>query len=87
MSLAQLARPEDCCGSAGIYNLQETLIADRILERKIDDIAQSGADAVVSGNPGCMLQIRLGLARRGLNVDVLHTAEILAEAYSGERTY
>ena len=81
LSFADLERPEDCCGSAGIYNLQEPEIADRVLERKIDDIARTRADAVVTGNPGCMLQIGLGLRRRQLQTDVLHTAEVLAAAY------
>jgi glycolate oxidase iron-sulfur subunit len=50
-------RPEDCCGSAGIYNLQQPGLAGRIGARKIESLAASGAQVVATGNPGCMLQI------------------------------
>lgn len=86
LSLAPLQRPEDCCGSAGIYNLLQPALADPILERKIDDLLASGADTVVTGNPGCMLQIAMGLRRRRSRLGVLHTAEVLAAAYQGQAT-
>jgi glycolate oxidase iron-sulfur subunit len=78
LTLAPVQRPEDCCGSAGIYNLLEPELANRILERKVDDLVASGADVVVTGNPGCMLQIALGLRRRRSPLQVVHTAEVLA---------
>jgi glycolate oxidase iron-sulfur subunit len=85
LTLAPVARPEDCCGSAGIYNLLEPELADRILERKIDDLVASGADVVVTGNPGCMLQIALGLRRRRSPMQVVHTAEVLAASIGATR--
>jgi glycolate oxidase iron-sulfur subunit len=81
LSLVDLDRPEDCCGSAGIYNLQQPQMAEQILARKVDDILASSADTVVTGNPGCMMQIAMGLRARGSGVAVVHTAELLAEAY------
>ncbi len=83
---AHVERPEDCCGSAGIYNLLHPELAGPILERKLDDLLASGADTVVTGNPGCMLQIQAGLRGRGSEVRVLHTAEILAAAYGMQNT-
>ncbi|OGU70656.1 MAG: hypothetical protein A3H45_02980 [Ignavibacteria bacterium RIFCSPLOWO2_02_FULL_55_14] len=69
-----------CCGSAGIYNIVEHEAAMQILERKVDNIASIAPDVLVTGNPGCMVQIRHGLERRGLNVRLLHTATFLREA-------
>ena len=56
-------------------------MARRLRERKIDHIAATGADCVAVGNPGCALQIRAGLAARGLHVRVAHPVELLDEAY------
>ena len=58
-----------------------TLMARRLRERKIDNIVATGATCVVVGNPGCALQIRAGLAGRGLDVRVAHPVELLDEAY------
>lgn len=77
----ELARPEDCCGSAGIYNLLQPDLAETVLERKIDDIVASCADVCVTANPGCMLQIAMGLRERESPIRVLHLAEVLDEAY------
>jgi glycolate oxidase iron-sulfur subunit len=75
-----LAESEQCCGSAGIYNLLEPEMADRLLERKIDRIVETGARTVVTGNPGCMLQIAKGARARGLDLEVVHPVELLARA-------
>jgi glycolate oxidase iron-sulfur subunit len=72
---------EFCCGSAGLYSLTQPKLAGEILARKIEQIRKSGADTVVSGNPGCILQIRTGLKAARLPVKVVHPVELLAEAY------
>ena len=77
-----LEKPEDCCGSAGIYNLLQPELADAILARKVDDIIASGASTCVTANPGCMLQIQMGLKQRRSTVRVLHLAEVLDAAYA-----
>ncbi len=87
LRLVDLAESELCCGSAGIYNLLEPEMADRLLARKIDRIAETGARIVVSGNPGCLLQIAKGARARGLDLEVLHPVELLAravDAHTGE---
>ncbi len=61
-----------------MYNLTEPEIAGQLLERKLDRIAATGAEVVVTGNPGCILQIRQGLAARGLATRVHHPVELLA---------
>ena len=68
---------ETCCGGAGIYNLQHAELSSTILSAKIGAIAASGADTVVTGNPGCIMQIGAGVLLEGLNVDVLHPIELL----------
>jgi glycolate oxidase iron-sulfur subunit len=80
LRLVDLGESELCCGSAGIYNLLEPEMADRLLDRKLDRIVETGARAVVTGNPGCMLQIAKGARARGLDLEVLHPVEVLARA-------
>jgi len=77
------ALPESmwCCGSAGIYNLIQPEMADKLLQRKLDHIASTGATVVATGNPGCLLQIQNGLAARGAKVAVVHPVSLLAKAY------
>lgn len=83
LKLVELAESDLCCGSAGVYNLLEPEIARTLLERKLDRIVATGADVVVSGNPGCLLQLRMGLAERGLAVRAHHPVELLAWSVAG----
>jgi glycolate oxidase iron-sulfur subunit len=67
-----------CCGSAGVYNLLSPVPAAQLAARKAAAIRATGADAVVAGNPGCLLQIRAALdADGGPPVPTLHTVELL----------
>jgi glycolate oxidase iron-sulfur subunit len=81
LKLVELGEADVCCGSAGSYNLTEPAMARSLRERKIDHIAATGAQVVAVANPGCALQIRAGLAARGLAIRVAHPVELLAEAY------
>ncbi len=83
LELIEMADADVCCGSAGAYNLVQPEYADRLLERKIEAILATGAEAVVTANPGCMQQIASGLLRRGADVPVLHVVEVLARASGG----
>jgi glycolate oxidase iron-sulfur subunit len=76
--------PTSCCGAAGIYALTHRAMASAVLERKIACLAAAGPDVVATGNPGCMLQLRTGLERRGLRARVAHPIELLDEAYAAE---
>jgi glycolate oxidase iron-sulfur subunit len=76
----ELTESDVCCGSAGTYNLTEPEMAARLQRRKIDHILASGAQLVVTTNPGCLLQIRAGLEAAGAReVRALHIADFLAE--------
>jgi glycolate oxidase iron-sulfur subunit len=83
LKLVPLTEADWCCGSAGIYNLTQPEMAERLLQRKVNHVIQTGAQAVVTANPGCILQIQQGLRARGREVAVLHIVEVLDKAYGG----
>jgi glycolate oxidase iron-sulfur subunit len=83
LRFVELTESDFCCGSAGIYNLLYPEVAQEFLDRKIERIKETGAEVVVSGNPGCSLQIEKGLKERGLDIRVLHPVELLDRAYRG----
>jgi glycolate oxidase iron-sulfur subunit len=66
-----------CCGSAGIYNVTHYEDSMKVLDRKIDNIKEAAPDILVTGNPGCLIQIQHGLTQRGLKVELFHTATFL----------
>jgi glycolate oxidase iron-sulfur subunit len=83
LQMVELPESDWCCGSAGTYNLTEPEMARRLLDRKVNNIQVTEADLVVTGNPGCLMQIRAGLQQRGLPIKAVHTVDLLAEAYEG----
>jgi glycolate oxidase iron-sulfur subunit len=66
-----------CCGSAGIYNLIEPEAAQQLGDRKVNNVLSTGAQMVVSSNPGCLLQLRNGLQRAGRPLPTRHIVELL----------
>lgn len=83
LRVVELKEADWCCGSAGTYNLTQPEMATRLQERKIAHVQATGADAVVTANPGCIIQIAQGLAAKGSPIQVLHIVEILDQAYGG----
>jgi glycolate oxidase iron-sulfur subunit len=79
----ELPESEICCGSAGIYNLVEPEMSEKLLERKISRLKETGAEVLVAGNPGCLLQIGMGIRRYGLSIKTAHPVELLDWAYRG----
>jgi glycolate dehydrogenase iron-sulfur subunit len=80
LRLVELRDSDLCCGSAGVYNIQEPAMAERLLDLKIARIAETGASIVVAGNPGCLMQIAKGARTRGLALEVLHPVTLLARS-------
>jgi L-lactate dehydrogenase complex protein LldE len=79
LALREMEECETCCGFGGTFAVKFGDISSHIAERKCANIAASGADAVVLGDLGCMLNIEGRLRRRGdLKTRVLHVAEVLA---------
>jgi len=84
LELVELPGTEICCGSAGIYNLVHPEIARPLLEAKMDAIGGTAAELIVTANPGCQLQLRVGVANRGTGQRVVHVMELLDEAYGNQ---
>ena len=80
LTLVDLAESEICCGSAGIYNLTEPEMAERLQRRKIENIRATGATIVATGNPGCLAWIKAGIDRGETPIRVAHPVSLLAEA-------
>ena len=77
----EMPESDVCCGSAGSYNLTEPEMAERLQTRKVANILKTGANCIVTTNPGCLLQMRAGLDRAGApHVETLHIADYLARA-------
>jgi glycolate oxidase iron-sulfur subunit len=67
-----------CCGSAGVYNLLNPEPANQLGDRKVEKLLAADAEAVISANPGCLLQLMSGLRRRGLQaMPTFHMVELL----------
>jgi glycolate oxidase iron-sulfur subunit len=73
---------EICCGSAGIYNIERPEVAEELGRQKVEGLLSTGADAVATGNIGCMMQIQRHL--EGRELPVYHTFEVLDRAYGRE---
>lgn len=81
LELLEVPDSDWCCGSAGTFNLFHPQTAEALLDRKMAHLASVRPDVVVSGNPGCLLQLRQGAERHGLTAEVLHPIEMLDRAY------
>ncbi|HEY4027586.1 MAG TPA: (Fe-S)-binding protein [Candidatus Dormibacteraeota bacterium] len=82
VELVEMAHPDICCGSAGIYNAVQPEMSRRILDEKMEDLLATGAEVVVTANPGCQMQLEAGLRARGRgDIAVKHLAELVAGAY------
>ena len=77
LDLAEIPESAICCGSAGVYNLVQPEAAGELGDRKASLIAALDVDAVATGNPGCILQLRAALARSGHDTPVVHTIQLL----------
>jgi len=77
VQLLEIPEAPICCGSAGIYNLVQPQAASQLGERKAMLIADLPADVVVTGNPGCILQLQASLAKIDHPLPVLHTIQLL----------
>jgi glycolate oxidase iron-sulfur subunit len=82
LELTPLEGSEHCCGSAGIYNLIEPDVSDRVLAPKLANIGASGATLVATGNPGCLMQIGAGLHQAGMRCRAVHPVDLLDASYA-----
>lgn len=79
LSLVEGEQAEVCCGFGGLFCVKYPDISESMLDQKIDDLMKTGADLVLGGDLGCLMNIAGRLSRRGIEKDVRHIAEVLAD--------
>ena len=80
LELVEMKESDTCCGGAGSYNLTHYQTSMSILDRKMANIAATNASLIATGCPGCRIQLRLGVKRRGLEASVVHPVELLEQS-------
>ncbi len=84
LDVAEVAESSLCCGSAGVYNMLQPEPAQQLGDRKVGHLLDTRSQAVVSANPGCLLQLMSGLRRRGERiVPAFHMIELLDASIRG----
>jgi len=83
LELREIPEADVCCGSAGIYNLLEPETAARLRDRKVQHVLTTDAEVVVSGNPGCLMQIASGLDQTGRTIKTMHLIELIDRSLHG----
>jgi glycolate oxidase iron-sulfur subunit len=85
LQLREIAEPEICCGSAGVYNILNPQPARELGDRKAANILATGAQLLVTANPGCLMHAAAALARRGQQIALAHTVQVLDASIRGTR--
>lgn len=83
LELLPLGESEICCGAAGSYNISEPEMAERLGHRKVKNILDTEAEAVFTGNVGCLMQIGRYLRAHRPNMWLAHPVDALWKSYSG----
>ncbi|HZC83600.1 MAG TPA: heterodisulfide reductase-related iron-sulfur binding cluster, partial [Rubrobacter sp.] len=84
MEIKEIQEAEVCCGSAGIYNMIEPEPAAELGERKANNILKTGAQLIITSNPGCTLQLQASLKKLGHDIPIAHPAAVLDASIRGE---
>ncbi len=85
LQLQPLAGNDQCCGAAGSYMLTQPELAERLREQKLDALADTDMNILVSNNLGCALHIAKGMEERGVKIEIVHPILLLAESLAGSR--
>ncbi len=83
VKMVHMPNADRCCGSAGIYNITNPEMADAVLQSKMENVPEE-VELISMGNPGCMLQMALGVQKYGRNQKIVHTVQLLDWAYQKE---
>ena len=78
LSLEEMEQPGTCCGFGGTFCIKYPEISNRLVERKVTDVTQTGASYLVAGDVGCLMNMEGKLHRAGSNIRAVHIAEVLA---------
>jgi glycolate oxidase iron-sulfur subunit len=81
LDVVELPEANWCCGSAGSQLITHPESSRKVMDRKMDNLASTGAHIIASGCPGCQMQLQTGIRRHGLKVQVVHPVTLLDEAY------
>ena len=81
LELVELPESTWCCGSAGVYNITQPEMSQKLLQRKMANIATTTAQVVASANPGCSAQLQAGVREFNLTLKIAHPISLLAQAY------
>ena len=85
VDLIEMKDPDRCCGSAGIYNILQPDMSSQVLDAKLENVVATKASCIVASNPGCLLQINMGLRDRGMDMTGMHIIDILDESITAAR--
>ena len=83
LEVREIADPEICCGSAGIYNVLNPEPARELGDRKAAAVLATGAEVLVTANPGCLMQVASSIERTGGSIAMAHTVEVLDASIRG----
>jgi glycolate oxidase iron-sulfur subunit len=83
LTVKEIADPEICCGSAGVWNVLNPGPAAELGDRKAKDVLATGADLLVTANPGCLMQVAAAVRRLGGDISLAHTAKVLDASIRG----
>lgn len=83
VEMIRMPNEDRCCGSAGIYNITNPEMAEAVLESKMAQVPED-VEMISMGNPGCMLQMAVGVEKYGRNQKIVHTIQVLDWAYQKE---
>ena len=81
----ELPEADWCCGGAGSYALSNYELSRKVLDRKMNNVQQTGADLLVTSCPACMIQLSYGVRKHGLKVQVCHISEIVGQTQASDR--
>jgi glycolate oxidase iron-sulfur subunit len=81
LEVIEMPRADDCCGSAGTYNVVQNELSMKILDEKMGNVASVKPQIIATANVGCMLQLRAGVQREGITAEVVHVIELLDRVY------
>jgi glycolate oxidase iron-sulfur subunit len=83
LEVREIAEPDICCGSAGVYNLLSPEPARELGDRKAAHVTATGATLLVTANPGCLMQVHAAMRRAGTSIALAHTVEVLDASIRG----
>ncbi|WP_019120909.1 (Fe-S)-binding protein [Brevibacillus massiliensis] len=83
VEMVEMPYADRCCGSAGIYNITNPDMAGKVLDEKMSYVPED-VELISMGNPGCMLQMAIGVRKHGRSAKVVHTIQLLDRAYQAE---